>query len=321
MAVELIKPTIIDKYLSRSKMRRRPDATQQSTKHALGLFAKFIAKHRAYVSIDEIVYGDFDEFIERLIAEDRAANTINKYLGVIKDFFQFLYDTNALKSRHFKQIQKTVVTEENTPCPRIDAVKMLLNSMSTNSLRDIQFFLTVFVMANTGVRREELVKMKYSDFVTANRKARLVVIGKGKKRREIAISYSVYETVMLAKKYMKMIGKDSEYVIVGTSNRSNANKPVRLASINERIETVSQEYNVEDLTPHGLRRHYASYLYAEKEMSIDGIKERMGHSSSIMTERYISSEARTIRQEAEEDETADVGTKLMFDVEGISNVS
>lgn len=302
MQLTAIQPKI-NYYLKRIDNEK----TRTAYENSLRQFVEYLVKVWDVRSLNGITLEVFDAYIKTL-AKKHKPTTVNAKKSAIKKFFSYLYDRDIISNKDFSLMKGVKQGAESRlqPCPKISAVFNLLNTMPAQTANEIQSYLVIFILANTGIRREELANLKKEDFVShVEGKWKLHVTGKGGKLRKIPVNNLVVQKVLELTKALKKLGVNSPYIITGASHNSNREKPVTLCVINQRVSKVAKDFKVEDLTPHGIRRHYVSYLYA-RGMDLHKIKDRMGHSNALTTEEYVSDESREIR-DSEEGETPAAG--------------
>lgn len=130
------------------------------------------------------------------------------------------------------------------------------------------WYITVKLLASTGMRIGEAVQVKYGDF----RKGACTVYGKGQKPRTVFFSHSLRETLYLFIKDKS----DDEYMI-----------PYKSHYVREALRRIKQRYGIQCKTsPHEYRRFFAREMYdATQDMAL--LKGLLGHENLKTTSRYV----------------------------------
>lgn len=140
----------------------------------------------------------------------------------------------------------------------------------------------------TGLRKSELVNLRYSDVDLVNGFI-TVEHGKGDKRREIPIEERTLKPVLLEyDEYRRRLCKDSEWFFNGTfGGRGQHDNKLAISTIDRLFRKLSKLCN-KRITCHKLRHTFATLLL-EQTGDIYTLKELMGHSNISTTCIYLSS--------------------------------
>ena len=171
--------------------------------------------------------------------------------------------------------KRKILKERRDPIqlPRHDEIMIMIKNASPH------FGALINAAALTGCRQNELVMAKWDGF---NQEARtLEVIGKGNKRRVIALS-------PIAHAFICKQAKISEFIFPRADG-----KPFRMASsdFTHIRRSVRARMKKEGLSFVGFRFHDLRHLFAVEAlrsgMSIYDLQKHMGHSSIQVTELYL----------------------------------
>lgn len=277
-------------------------ATVKDYTNSIREFLGYLEAHTSIRSFNSVTVEVFNSYQQWLIELGRTPTTINKKKSAVKKFFEYLYDKGEVgrEYRQFKGV-KTSGHKRLQPCPDIDRVKALMYQIPRDNVKDLQDYLLLFIMANTGLRREEVIHLKPSNLKLSRHGEYVIkVTGKGNKPRTILISEAVYHGILdTHEKIIELRQQRTTYLISSVSNNFNPHTPVNRGTVNDRIKAISEDYGVEDLTPHGMRRFYATNLFL-KGTSLETISLRMGHSSTETTREYLHEEIISTKRKDEE---------------------
>jgi integrase/recombinase XerC len=219
--------------------------------------------------------------------EERAGQkpaTVNAKLAAVRSYL-----TWAVKLRHVDAVPECDPMRQEEAEPK-GLEKPVADSLvrvvaAGGKKRDLAI---VLILLHTGVRVGELVAICWRDVEMSPNKGRLTVrYGKGRKLRIIPLNKTVRKAIGELK---AMAGGR-----VKPDDRLLPSKPCRLSPSGGdisacRVESMLRRYGrlagIPDLHPHVLRHTFA-YRLIEQGVDIETIRGLMGHSSIIVTSRYL----------------------------------
>lgn len=202
-----------------------------------------------------------------------SASTINKYVSRFRAFFKYLQIIGVVNSNPWSKIPKLKV---HSHLPRFlskSDIDKIYSYKWSDTIADRQDKLCISLLLNYGLRVSEAaaIKIKHLDIF---KKTIFIAAGKGNKRR-----------------YLPMLLEDEDIFITMAETRDSEDflLPTRLRYhyqiryvIRKRIEQICNKTNI---NPHSLRHTYATMMI-NNGMSINSIKELLGHSSIETTQLY-----------------------------------
>lgn len=155
----------------------------------------------------------------------------------------------------------------------------------------------VTILIETGLRAQELLNLKWSDYDKKN--CLFNIIGKGNKERNIIISNYLYESLRYYVKHHKYISKanikTSDHVIVSELGTHLTTRDIRRIVERELIESIGKTSTF----PHMLRASFCTSLL-EGGAEVMEVQKMMGHSrletTSIYYRKTIESKRTLINQ-------------------------
>lgn len=209
--------------------------------------------------------------------------TVNRYIATLKHMFTKAVDWNMVEEDTLKRIRKVKLLEENNRRLRYlnkDECKNLLSACKEH-LKPI-----VITALNTGMRKEEILNLKW-DNVDLKNGFILLDITKNGERREIPINATLKN--MLSNIVRRI---DIPYVFYTVRNQqdskdeSESRKTAqRFGNIHRSFKTACKKANIRDFHFHDLRHTFASQLVMAG-IDLTTIKELLGHKTLTMTLRY-----------------------------------
>lgn len=158
----------------------------------------------------------------------------------------------------------------------------LTDATTTKGLRDRVVF---GLLLGAGLRRDELVNVKWSDVITQGERMVINVTGKGNKKRVIPISDNLFS---LLSKWGDKIDPEG-YIVRSVDKGGNVgpyDKPMSGQAVLDIVDTYGQELGKEKLRPHDLRRTFARIGY-DSGIDIGQVSKLLGHASIATTQRYL----------------------------------
>lgn len=204
--------------------------------------------------------------------------TYEKYVAVLRSFYNFLFDDGYIESNPLKIKLKwsgRVLKE----IPHEDTIKKIFDTSGEDRI----IFLVLY---GCGLRIKEAEKLKAGDFNFFD--GTLRVMGKGGSERIVPVPDKIMGEVMdyIRKKNLK--STDSLFI---------SKKGGRLTQwgIRKRVKKIMKKLNL-SFTPHHFRHAYATHLL-KKGAPIRAVQELLGHKSISSTQVYTKVEIEKILKE------------------------
>lgn len=243
---------------------------------------KIVERYKAY-----LVSRDRKTASGQKPKKNLIAGSINRTLSSLRGYLKYLIKMDY-KSPIAPQAIELLKTEKNLPrVGELEEIKKLLEApvqFEKNKIVALRNRAILETFFSTGARISELINIKLSDI---DKNGRIFIKGKGKKERFVYLTPRAQRHI---KKYLEFrAGGDSPYLFVPYRGK-NVNLKARKLSPNYLEEKVKKYRELLGLnipiTPHGLRRAFATYL-AEKGASVAAIQILLGHESLDTTTRYV----------------------------------
>lgn len=226
-----------------------------------------------------------------------SISTLDKQRVILKSIFDTAIDNDICYKNPVKNIVfNNVLTKKKRPVYTMEQAKKLEEFAIAQGKYD------VILLLNTGMRRSELLGLKWTDIDYENKFIHIqravtqttgkIVIDKTKSEqsnRFIPINDKIIDILNIMK-------NNCEYVISGESSNIPAT-PHSYADKFERFMTkVNKELGIPKLTPHELRHTYGTLL-REKGVDIYTIQKVMGHSNIATTaDIYVHNDLNVLRK-------------------------
>ena len=233
--------------------------------------------------------------------EPLAKSTLDKHKIILKSMFDSAIDNDLCYKNPVKNIKYQHISDFN-----------VRNVYTKNQAEQAEKYakkhkrIDIVIMLNTGIRRSELLGLKWNDIDFDNNTIhiqRSVVQTKGKiiiGEPKTATSNRIIPISKDFCKYLKDNINDNQYVI-GTADKPQS--PSTYAkSFSIFMKKLSEETGLPELTPHELRHTYGTIL-RESGVDIYTIQKTMGHSDiSITADIYVHNDIDVLRRQLKLDE-------------------
>lgn len=202
-----------------------------------------------------------------------SPSTINKYVSRFRAFFKYLQIIGIVNSNPWSKIPALKVHSHMPRFLSESDINKIYSYKWNDTIADRQDKLCISLLLNYGLRVSEAaaIKIKHLDVI---RKTIFIANGRVKKQR-----------------YLPMLFEDEDILITMAHTRNSEDflLPSRLNNlyqiryvVRKRIEQICNKTNV---NPQTLRHTYATMLI-NNGMSLNAIKELLGHSSIATTQLY-----------------------------------
>ena len=222
-----------------------------------------------------------------------ASTSFNRKLSSIKQYNEYLLSENLIDEvlvykQDFIRIQDSGNPTNISEKTVLEFLQNVNNKYCLFRTRNIAI---IYLMANTGIRREECCNMMLSHIIDNKR---LIFKGKGNKERKVALTKRAQEVINL---YLidraKSKYADSEYLFL--SERGNK---LRKESINAIFDFYST--NECKVKPHDLRHNFCSTMIEKGILTPKEVQNQAGHSSILTTDRYVHARMESIEEKIRE---------------------
>lgn len=249
-----------------------------------------------YLSDLNQYFSDFDfDLISRFNIQqykqkisNLAATTINRKLSALKQFNEYLLSTNLIDQIHIYKQDYTKIQEQLNPTNISEktVLKFLDRVNKKETMYKSRNIAIIYLMANTGIRREECCDMMLSN-INGNK---MSFCGKGHKFRTVVLNKRTLEVIdAYLNDRIKHKYSDSPYLFI-----SDKGEKLRKESINRIFDFYCTP--TIKVTPHSLRHNWCSTMIEKGILTLKEVQNQAGHSSILTTDRYVHARLESIEQ-------------------------
>ena len=242
---------------------------------AIKQFALYL-KEKGIVNPERRNVIDFRDSLK----ENHSVSTINTYLIALRNFFKFLQYEGI-----YKDITENIKNLTDTNLHKRDALTADECKKLLNEAKDLREKTIVALTLSCGLRANEVVNIRISDFEVKNGTIILYVLGKGRSGKQDYVV--VPDMVMdIIREYSKAYGI-TDYLFVSVSRNNTGNK-LTTQSIRRIVNKMYERSNLktDKITLHSLRHSFGTIAIQNGE-NIRDVSKAMRHKSLDTTSIYL----------------------------------
>ena len=249
--------------------------TKRAYSRDVRIFLKLAGKEA-----NEILKIDVIDFVNHA-KEKMSAASVRRMFATLRSYFSFLVTTDIIEKNP---------TEVQVNLPRLptdlrealtdeDVAKFISKiKKDVTGLRDRAI---IFFMLYNGLRRSEVVGLKFGNIKKYGDTMAVEIHGKGDKIRTRPIHE---ETLNALKKYLAVRNgsnpKPPDFIFLNSHN-----DPIDSNDVYHAVMKYAKKAKLKHFHPHAFRAKFAS-MALESGVPITSVQEDMGHASVEMTSRY-----------------------------------
>jgi len=201
-----------------------------------------------------------------------------------RSFGEFLMRVNLLNTNPASIITMPPVDDPVRRFPSDEKLSRMVAACSLIQVKKIASLSRALLLTciHTGLRASEVTSLKLED-VDLGRGVLHVRHGKGNKPRD---SYPHEECIAAIRDWLLFRPENCWHNYLFVFDRRRRVAPTGLRDILKKLSTLAGYDNYRDVTPHCLRRAYATRIY-RKGGHLDDLRRAMGHSNIVTTSMYL----------------------------------
>jgi len=285
---------LIVKFLDYTRsIKNRSEHTVISYETDLLSFQRYCSSEYSIDSISSVTHLVVRSWVMTLKTSGMSNVSINRKISALKSFYKYLkrkqvVDTNPMAK--VLTLKKSKRLPSFVPKKKMDHI--MGPSLEERDFSTMRNDLVIALLYMTGIRRSELVNLKYSD-IDASRQE-LKVIGKGNKERRCPITPDLLHSIESYKeaKIEELGHQDHDYLIV-TNKGKKAYPKLIFNIVSRRLKAINAS---EKTSPHVLRHTFATHL-SSAGAELNAVKELLGHASLAATQVYTHNSIDRLKKE------------------------
>ena len=264
----VIDVSIIKNFLSAKRVEGCSEKSMRYYESTIRNALTTVGKSVKDISTDDLRHY-LDEYQQRSGASRVTVDNIRR---ILSSFFAWLEEEFYIVKSPVRRIHKVKTGKVVKETYSDEALEMMRDSCETT--RDLAM---IDILASTGMRVGELVKLNRSDVDFQNREC--IVTGKGNKQR---IVYFDARTKIHLQNYLRERKDTNDALFVTLLAPFNR---LQISGVEIRLRHIGQDLNMTKVHPHKFRRTLAT-MAIDKGMPIEQVQHLLGHQSLDTTLQY-----------------------------------
>lgn len=259
---------LIDSFLSAKRVEGCSDKSMHYYRSTLNNAIRKIGKKIRHITTDDLrsYLNDYQQ------TSGATKVTVDNIRRIMSSFFSWLEDEDYIVKSPVRRIHKVKVGK---------TVKETYSDEALEQMRDhcegIRDLALIDLLASTGMRVGELVKLNRNDIDFENREC--IVTGKGDKQRRV---YFDARTKIHLQRYLAERVDNNPALFVSLLA---PNDRLQISGVEIRLRRLGRELNIPKVHPHKFRRTLAT-MAIDKGMPIEQVQHLLGHQSLDTTLQY-----------------------------------
>lgn len=221
----------------------------------------------------DITTDDLRMYLDEYQSRSGASKvTIDNIRRILSSFFAWLEDEDYIPKSPVRRIHKVKTCKTVKETYSDEALELMRDN--SECVRDLAI---IDMLASTGIRVGELVKLNRTDVDFENREC--VVLGKGNKQRKV---YFDARTKIHLQNYLKSRTDSCEALFVSLQKPFNR---LLISGVEIRLRELGKRLDMNKVHPHKFRRTLAT-MAIDKGMPIEQVQQLLGHQSVDTTLQY-----------------------------------
>ena len=259
---------IVEKFLAAKRVEGCSDKSIHYYHSTLNNALRKVGK-----DVKQITTDDLRAYLDEYQQTSGASRvTVDNIRRILSSFFSWLEDESYIIKSPVRRIHKVKTGKTVKETYTDEALERMRDYCDT--ARDLAI---IDILASTGMRVGELVKLNRSDIDFQNREC--IVTGKGNKQRKV---YFDARTKIHLQNYLSERTDDNEALFVTLLAPYNR---LQISGVEIRLRQLGRELNIHKVHPHKFRRTLAT-MAIDKGMPIEQVQHLLGHQSLDTTLQY-----------------------------------
>lgn len=223
--------------------------------------------------IKQITTDDLRMYLDDYQKQSGASKvTIDNIRRILSSFFSWLEDEDYIVKSPVRRIHKVKTCKTVKETYSDEALELMRDH--SGCVRDLAI---IDILASTGMRVGELVKLNRSDIDFENREC--IVLGKGNKQRKV---YFDARTKIHLQSYLHTRTDYNDALFVSLQKPFDR---LQISGVEIRLRELGRKLEINKVHPHKFRRTLAT-MAIDKGMPIEQVQQLLGHQSVDTTLQY-----------------------------------
>jgi integrase/recombinase XerC len=265
--------------------KRYSSKTVESYKTDILQFFHFIKMEFELEDALQVKNNQVRAFVVQLVNDKRKPTSIKRKISALKSFYKYHQKIGKLKTNPADKINSPKIPERLPKFVEQQKINNLFEEPEKyfkDTFEGMQEKLLIDVLYSTGMRRQELINLQWSDINFSSNQVK--VTGKGNKQRLIPIGNELVNSLRIFQNtqinQLKNIPKAAYVFLTKDGNQLYPNYVYRTVKLH-----IGHCSTAEKKSPHVLRHSFATHM-SNNGAKLNDIKELLGHASLASTQVY-----------------------------------
>ena len=263
----------VEDFIIHSKVKGLSQTTIKSYRNTTLLFLKETKLKFGIDDVNEISKPMVEAYILKKKEEGCSEKYVNTIIRTLRAYFLFLVEDDYISKDPMTKVR---FVRENSKVLEVysdDQVNQLLNAYTEADFLAIRNRTIIMLQVDTGIRCSETINILESDVLDD----RILINGKGKKQRYVAVSPSLFRQLKIYKKakerYFYRKPKYKNFLL------SRTGRPLTVEAIERVYKEAQKRSNIMGIrvSPHTSRHYFATKMLESNP--IYTVSKLLGHSS------------------------------------------
>lgn len=275
------------------------------SKHTVAAYATDLHQFNTYLNeyyelnctteleVQKITFNHIRSWQAQLSIDKVTAKSIARKLSTLKSYFKFLKQNNHISANVAKQLSAPKIAKPLPKFIKVQQLDLLFDDVDFGQdvfgLRD-RLILELFYA--TGIRRAELINLKFSDVDFSNKI--LKIKGKGNKVRYVPVNDVLLKKITHYKKLVEEKSLPLKHNHLFFTKKSEPLYPKKVYNIVKKY--LGYVTTADKKSPHILRHSFATHL-TNNGANLNAVKELLGHKSLASTQIYTHNSIEQLKDE------------------------
>ncbi len=267
-----------EKFIKSLKDMDRSDSTVVAYQKDLEQLIEHLYK-QGVNSVEEVEIVHLQSFMTQLATNNYTPKSISRKTNATKTFFKYLNQEGHIEENVSDKLKHPKIESK---APRILS-RLEYGALRDAAKNDSRTYAIIEVMLQTGIRIDELSKVRMEDFVIKDDKNGTLIIPekRGHTRREIPLNHAVISAVKDYLENERPANVKSDYLFI-----TKTGNPLLVRNIRSAITKYFAQAGIEDAKINDLRHTFVAH-HLTQGVSISYVSKLAGHKRVSTTEKYL----------------------------------
>ena len=282
-------------FIADRKFNNTTESNIKSYQYMIKPFIEYCIDEGA-VNVEDVTRVHFKNYLIMAQQQNKKPHTINTIILRTKAFFNYCVEENYITENITKRVKPQKVDVKINTFTDVQINQMLSFYRSQRkkhqTYSSYRNYLIILVFLGTGIRRKEMILLKWSDVDFTNQT--MSVYGKSRKYETIFLTDKLTRELLAFKTFSdNVLKKKQEFLFV-----TNKEVPFTIHTVEYVFRDLKQKMNFKNvrLSPHTFRHTYCHRL-TMSGMPVFAIQKLMRHEHIQTTMHYVNLWGSELKQE------------------------